>query len=59
MYTFDRLLDILGKKKLSTAGGSAHLLTTVMPGWSCSGMLAPMGSWKMPNEITLSSNMCM
>jgi hypothetical protein len=32
-----------------------HLLNTVMPGWSCSGMREPGGSWKMPMVMVGSS----
>jgi hypothetical protein len=35
----------------------SHLLNTVMPGWSCSGMREPGGNWKMPMVMVGSSCM--
>lgn len=41
----------------SAATPQPHLLNTVMPGWSCSGMREPGGSWKMPMVMVGSSCM--
>lgn len=40
---------------VSRLGCRPYLLNTVMPGWSCSGMRAPGGSWKMPIVMVGSS----